>query len=88
MPLSMELLRLTPLDGWTLEEACLGNLITGGTGSGKASGPFQYTIRSFSAPFAAAFFFAPKRRDEGLSQDDRERQPLILNPSGFVQADW
>jgi hypothetical protein len=26
-PLSMELLRLTPLDGWTLEEACLGNLI-------------------------------------------------------------
>jgi hypothetical protein len=46
-PLFMELLRLTPLDGWTLEQAVLGTLITGGIGSGKTTGPFQYVIRSF-----------------------------------------
>jgi uncharacterized protein (TIGR03437 family) len=31
-------------DGWMLEEACLGTLITGGVGSGKTTGPFQYIV--------------------------------------------
>ncbi len=55
----MELLRLTPLDRWTLEQACLGTLITGGTGGGKTSGPFQYVIRSFlRAGFGGVFLCA------------------------------
>ena len=57
----MELLRLTPLDGWTLEEACLGNLITGGTGSGKTSGPFQYIIRSFLRAGCGGIFLYAKK---------------------------
>lgn len=57
----MELLRLTPLDRWTLEQACLGTLITGGVGSGKTSGPFQYVIRSFlRAGFGGIFLCAKK----------------------------
>jgi len=62
-PLSTELLRLTPFDGWTLEQACLGTLITGGTGGGKSSGPFQYVIRSFLRAGFAGLFLCAKPGD-------------------------
>jgi hypothetical protein len=59
----MELLRLTPLDRWTLEQACLGTLITGGTGGGKTSGPFQYAIRSFLRAGFGGLFLCAKPDD-------------------------
>jgi hypothetical protein len=59
----MELLRLTPLDRWTLEQACLGTLITGGTGGGKSSGPFQYVLRSFLRAGFGGLFLCAKPED-------------------------
>jgi hypothetical protein len=68
-PLSMELLRLTPFDGWTLEQACLGTLITGGTGGGKTSGPFQYVIRSFLRAGFGGLFLCAKTDDAGKYEE-------------------
>lgn len=56
-PDTLELLRWTPLDPWTLEKAVSGVLILGATRSGKTTGPFQYVIRSFlRAGFGGVFF--------------------------------
>jgi len=62
-PLSMELLHLTPFDGWTLEQDCLGTLITGGTGGGESSGLFQYVIRSFLRAGFGSLFLCAKPDD-------------------------
>jgi hypothetical protein len=60
-PLSLELLRWGNRDPWTLEQACLGTLITGGIGSGKTSGPFQYILRAMMrAGFGGLFLCAKK----------------------------
>ena len=78
-PRNLELLRFSPKDSWTLDEACLGTLITGATGSGKTTGPFQYVVRSFlRAGFGGLFLCAKIQsfddcmqlvRAEGREQD-------------------
>lgn len=56
---NLELLRWTASDRWTLDQATLGTLITGSTGSGKSTGPFQAIIRSFlRAEFGGLFLVA------------------------------
>jgi len=61
-PRDLELLQLSPKDTWTLDEACLGTLITGGTGSGKTTGAFKYVLRSYlRAGFGGLFLCAKKK---------------------------
>lgn len=45
-PLSLELLRWTPRDPWTLGQSMEGVLILGAMGSGKTSGPFSHVMRA------------------------------------------
>lgn len=60
-PLTMELLRWSPRDAWTLQEAVEGVLITGGIGSGKTSGPFSLITRSILRAGCGAVFMCGKK---------------------------
>jgi hypothetical protein len=84
-PRTFELLRWTPLDQWTLDQATLGVLITGATGSGKSSGPFKTIIKSFlRAGFGGMFLVAkPDATAEYLQfarDEHRERDVIVFNP--------
>jgi len=61
-PRHLELLRFSPQDNWTLDEASLGTLIFGATGSGKTTGPFQYVLRSFLRHGFGGIFLCAKKQ--------------------------
>ena len=71
---------------WTLEEACLENLITGGTGSGKTNGPFQYIIRSFLRAGCGGIFLCAKKdavKDyRKIIESEHREQDLAARNSG------
>lgn len=60
-PLSMELLRWSLRDRWTLEQAVEGVLITGAIGSGKTSGPFNYILRALLRCGCGGLFLCAKK---------------------------
>jgi type IV secretory system conjugative DNA transfer VirD4/TraG family protein len=60
-PLSTELLRWSRRDPWTLAQAVEGTLITGATGSGKTSGPFQYVMRALLRCGCGGLFLCAKQ---------------------------
>ena len=64
-PLSTELLQWSRQDSWTLAQAVEGTLITGATGSGKTSGPFQTIIRSLLRINAGGLFLCAKQDSVG-----------------------
>jgi hypothetical protein len=81
----MELLRWSPRDRWTLEQACLGSLITGAIGSGKTSGPFQYISRSFiRAGFGGLFLCAKvdaaKEYQDLAASEGRSGDVIVFRP--------
>jgi hypothetical protein len=61
----MELLKLSPVDPWRLEQAVSGVIILGATRSGKTSGPFQHIIRSFLRSKFGGIFFCVKPEAAG-----------------------
>src|SRR5581483_4346599 len=81
-PRTLELLRWTNTDKWTLDQATLGILISGATGSGKSSGPFRCVISSFlRAGFSGLFLVAkPDATAEYLQLAEAEgrRQDVIV----------
>ena len=84
-PDSLELLRWTPVDPWTLEKAVAGVLILGATRSGKTSGPFQYVIRSFlRAGFGGVFFCvktdSAEEYEEMVAKEGREGDIIKFGP--------
>jgi hypothetical protein len=56
----MELLKLSPVDPWRLEQAVSGVIILGATRSGKTSGPFAHIVRSFLRSNFGGIFFCVK----------------------------
>lgn len=64
-PLSTELLRWSRRDPWILAQAVEGTLITGATGSGKTSGPFQYAMRALLRCGCGGLFLCAKRDAAG-----------------------
>jgi hypothetical protein len=85
-PRDLELLRFSIKDAWTLDDATLGTLITGGMGSGKTSGPFQYVLRSFlRAGFGGIFLCAKKQSLDDcmtLLKAEGRTDYIIFEPDG------
>lgn len=69
-------------DYWTLDHASLGTLITGATGSGKSTGPFQYVLRSFLRSGFGGLFLVAKvdaaREYLQLARSERREKDVIL----------
>src|SRR5947207_15992652 len=85
-PRNLSLLRWSPADESTLDHATLGTLITGATGSGKSTGPFQYIIRSFlRARFGGIFLVAKAdAANEYLplaASEGREKDIIVFSPN-------
>lgn len=59
-PRNLELLRFSPNDPWTLDQATAGVLILGGTGSGKSSGVLNAISRSVFRMDGGALFLVAK----------------------------
>ena len=63
--------------------ACLGNLLTGGTGSGKTSGPFPYIMRSFLRAGCGGTFLCDKKdADRKIIESKHREQDLIVFREG------
>jgi hypothetical protein len=82
---SLPLLQWSPVDKYTLDQATLGVLITGATGSGKSSGPFQTIIRSFlRGGFSGLFLVAKADATAEYLQlarsENRERDVILFGP--------
>jgi hypothetical protein len=82
---NFELLRWTSVDKWTLDQATLGVLISGATGSGKSTGPFQTIIRAFMRyGFAGIFLVAkPNAAAEYIRlahSENREKDLIVFQP--------
>lgn len=96
-PHNHRLLKWSGNDYWTLDHASLGTLITGATGSGKSTGPFQYVLRSFLRSGFGGLFLVAKidaaaeyiqlARSEG-----RENDVILFRPDtpgqGFNLLDY
>jgi hypothetical protein len=96
-PRNLALLQWSPADRWTLDHAALGTLITGATGSGKSTGPFQYIIRSFlRAGFGGLFLVAKADACAEYLQlartENREKDVIVFRPDtpgqGFNVLDY
>jgi hypothetical protein len=82
---NLKLLRWTSVDSWTLDQATLGVLISGATGSGKSTGPFQTIIRGFlRAGFGGIFLVAkPDATAEYIHltrSENREEDVIVFQP--------
>jgi hypothetical protein len=96
-PRDLRLLKWSFADYWTLDHACLGTLITGATGSGKSTGPFQYIVRSFlrsgfGGLFLVAKMDAAAEYMELARNEGRERDVIVVRPDtpgqGFNLLDY
>jgi hypothetical protein len=82
---NLKLLDWTSVDRWTLDQATLGVLITGATGSGKSTGPFQTIIQAFMRyGFAGIFLVAkPDAAAEYIRlarSENREKDVIVFQP--------
>jgi len=75
LPRSDELIRLTPTDSLTLEQACSGVLVVGSTGSGKSSGPGEAMICGLLRQGAGVLWLTAK-------VDEAERARRIVGDCG------
>jgi hypothetical protein len=77
-PDSDELIRLTPNDCVTIEQACSGLLVIGATGSGKSSGPGDHLIRGLLHQGAGVLWLTAK-------VDEAERARRIVRECGRIK---
>ncbi len=81
----MELLKLSPVDPWRLEQAVSGVIILGATRSGKTSGPFKHIIRSFLRSQFGGIFFCVKPEAAGeyleyIESEGRSADVVLFGP--------
>src|ERR1700733_8275362 len=90
-PRNLPLVQWSFADTYTLDQSTLGVLITGGTGSGKSSGPFQTIIKSFlRAGFGGIFLVAkPDAATEYIQfaqSENRKKDVIVFQPDTANQG--
>lgn len=87
LPLDYPLLRLSPVDAWTLKDACAGTVILGATGSGKTSGSGRAMAHAMLRAGFGGLVLCAKPEERALwerycAETGRMRSLIVFDGSG------